>query len=244
MGWKGHVYQIPGGMLYRKMYCKSCGTRLKIKKHTRLIKKGDKDFDIRMGMPGPINIGMSSYDSATYTYWCPSCRTEITYEEQRYVAKEQKRTNSRILRSPFSGNDNMFATQTKAKYARRPYYIILLLLLPVAAVLAKIIGQLYQNPNAETAAFISFIIMLAACLYNVIIKPPVFLNFYGTRLHVRDKYNVEFDIYSLTADDFLFKQNAIEKRKNIGHLRIRNSDYKFVGIENFAELVAYVKENF
>ena len=138
----------------------------------------------------------------------------------------------------------MFATQTKAKYARRPFYLILLLLVPVAAVLAKIIGQLYQNPNAETATFIGCIILLAACLYNVIIRPPVFLNFYGTRLHVRDKFNVEFDIYSLTADDFHFKQNAIEKRKNIGHLRIRNSDYKFVGIENFAELVAYVKENF
>ena len=121
MGWKGHVYQIPSGMLYRRMYCKSCGTRLKIKKHTRLIKKGDKDFDIRMGMPGPINIGMSSYDSATYTYWCPSCRTEITYEEQCYVAKEQKRTKNMILRNHFSENDNMFATQTKPKYARRPF---------------------------------------------------------------------------------------------------------------------------
>ena len=72
-------------------------------------------------------IGMSSYDFVTYTYQCPSCRTEITYEEQCYVAKEQKRTNSRILRNPFSGIDNMFATQTKPKYARRPLYLILLL---------------------------------------------------------------------------------------------------------------------
>ena len=243
MGWKGYRSSIAAGMRTKIMHCKNCGTKLNIKKNVRHIRKGEKEFS--MHMPGVgWAVGMSSYDSATYTYWCPSCRSEITYEEQRYVAKEQKRTNSRILRSPFSGNDNMFATQTKPKYARRPFYLILLLLVPVAAVLAKIIGQLYQNPNAETAAFISFIIMLAACLYNVIIKPPVFLNFYGTRLHVRDKYNMEFDIYSLTADDFLFKQNAIEKRKNIGHLRIRNSDYKFVGIENFAELVAYVKENF
>lgn len=243
MGWKGYRTSIASGMRTEKMYCKNCGTKLNIKKNVRRIRKGEKEFSSHMPGVGWA-IGMSSYDFVTYTYQCPSCRSEITYEEQCYVAKEQKRTKSIILRNPFSGNNNMFATQTKAKYARRPYYIIFLLLLPVAAVLAKIIGQLYQNSGAGTAAFISCIILLAACLYNVIIRPPVFLNFYGTRLHVRDKFNVEFDIYSLTADDFLFKQNAIEKRKNIGHLRIRNSDYKFVGIENFAELVEYVKENF
>ena len=241
MGWKGTMTTIPVGMKTRKMYCKNCGERLKVKKNTRLVKKRDKDFYDRNGI-NRLAIGMTSFDRTTYIYRCTVCRSEITYSEQCYVEKEQKRTNSRILHAPLT-NYHTFSTQTIPKYYRRPFYFIMLLLLPISAVISAIVGR-YVDGSYGFGMFLTCLLLLVFWHHNVKLLPPMYLQFIGTRLHVRDKYNVEFDIYALTKDDFLFKQNAIQKRKNIGHLQIRNSDYKFVGIGNYDELVRYINENF
>lgn len=95
MGWRGVKGEIDAGMLFRKMYCKNCGTRLKIKKNSKIINKGDKGYTNRG--PGGSAIGMSSYYSITYTYCCPNCGLEITYDEQCIVAKKQKKLKKKIL---------------------------------------------------------------------------------------------------------------------------------------------------
>lgn len=40
---------------------------------------------------------MTSYSMNTYTYLCPKCGLEITYDEQVKIAKIQKKLNSKIL---------------------------------------------------------------------------------------------------------------------------------------------------
>lgn len=40
MGWRGYESEIDLGMLFRKMYCHKCGTRLKRKKITAIYHKG------------------------------------------------------------------------------------------------------------------------------------------------------------------------------------------------------------
>lgn len=39
MGWRGYKGTIDVGMIFKKMYCKNCGTKLKIKKNTEIVKK-------------------------------------------------------------------------------------------------------------------------------------------------------------------------------------------------------------
>ncbi len=68
------------------MYCKNCGTRLKIKKNSEIINKGEKGYSNRIA--GRSAIGLSSYYSVTYKFFCPNWRLEITYEEQRIIVKK------------------------------------------------------------------------------------------------------------------------------------------------------------
>lgn len=51
-------------------------------------------FPIRGGM---YNIGMSSYQQATYIYECPNCHSEITYAAQCVVAEKQKKLKKKII---------------------------------------------------------------------------------------------------------------------------------------------------
>lgn len=95
MGWTGTSGEIDPGMIFRKMYCKNCGTRLKIKKNVTVVKKGDKGFSYHIGHGWAI--GMSAYNSISYTYKCPKCHHEITYDEQCIVAKEQRKQKKKIL---------------------------------------------------------------------------------------------------------------------------------------------------
>jgi RNase P subunit RPR2 len=44
MGWRGYKGTIDVGMLFKKMFCQNCGTRLRIKKNSQIINKGDKEL--------------------------------------------------------------------------------------------------------------------------------------------------------------------------------------------------------
>lgn len=96
LGWRGYKETIDVGMIFKKMYCKKCGTKLKIKKNKIIVKKGDEDYSSRM--PGKGNaLGMSSYYDATYVYYCPNYGLETTYDEQCILAKKQKLLKKKIL---------------------------------------------------------------------------------------------------------------------------------------------------
>ena len=84
------------GMLFKKMYCQHCGTKLEIKKLTKIVYRGDKEFSSRMA-GGMYNIGMTSYQHATYIYKCPNCHSEITYHAQCVVAEKQKKLKKKII---------------------------------------------------------------------------------------------------------------------------------------------------
>ena len=92
MGWRGFTGEIAVGMLFKKMYCKKCGTRLIVKKNTEIVTKDDEGFTNRGW------IGMSSYSSVSYVYLCPNCNSETTYDEQCYIAKIQKVLKTKILK--------------------------------------------------------------------------------------------------------------------------------------------------
>ena len=82
---------MPFGMLYKRMHCNCCGTRLKIKKHKRTISKRDEDYWKYWKRSSDSIIEPRSYVFVCYTYECPCCGSETTYDEQLDIRFAQKR---------------------------------------------------------------------------------------------------------------------------------------------------------
>lgn len=89
MGLTGYRIQIDLGILFRKMYCCKCGERLKKHSISRIIKKGDYDFDTQL-VGQKTSIGMDKIKETTYIYKCNSCCYTIDYDYQKRIAKKQK----------------------------------------------------------------------------------------------------------------------------------------------------------
>ena len=88
--------EIKVGMLFRRMYCCKCGTKLKRRSTSRLINKGEVGYD-----EDPL-WGMHWYTSGSqvttrYVYICPNCKQVTTYDEQCKIAKKQKQAKTKIL---------------------------------------------------------------------------------------------------------------------------------------------------
>ena len=96
MGWHGYHGEFYIGMFFRKMYCSSCGTKLKIKKKSEIMHKGDPNY-LSTYHTTFLPIGMSSYTNDEFVYSCPSCAKETSYVEQRNIAKVQKVLGRKIL---------------------------------------------------------------------------------------------------------------------------------------------------
>ncbi len=88
-------YEMPLGMLVRRMYCAGCGTRL-VRKQVRKQYQRDEDGFRNTLSTGSI-INVRSCTTVTYVYRCPNCHRETSYEEQVKVAKKQARTGRKIL---------------------------------------------------------------------------------------------------------------------------------------------------
>ena len=88
-------YSIPVGMLWKKMYCFRCGTMLNKKKKVDTYQRGEPGFQTVL-VGGRINLS-SSFSHATYTYVCPNCCSEISYDDQLDVESAQKELGKKIL---------------------------------------------------------------------------------------------------------------------------------------------------
>ena len=86
---------IDTGMLFRKMYCSSCGTQLRRKKIKNVYRRGEPGFRNLTSIGGTINF--FTYTTVEYIYRCPQCGKEISYSDQKELAKEQKKRNQWIL---------------------------------------------------------------------------------------------------------------------------------------------------
>lgn len=67
MGWKGYESTISLGMIFKKMYCKKCGSILKKKKIGTIYKKGEPNYS--NDILGQATIGMDRIERAYYIYY-------------------------------------------------------------------------------------------------------------------------------------------------------------------------------
>ena len=106
MGWQGSETTMPAGMLFAKMYCYKCASKLFKEEISRIFEKGEKGFAPQVlhktmfglgGIRMHGTIGMDEIKKSTYVYKCELCNYLITYEEQQKISKLQKELNKTIL---------------------------------------------------------------------------------------------------------------------------------------------------
>lgn len=138
-------------------------------------------------------------------------------------------------------NEAKFQTETLPKYYLQRLCKTFLL---VGIVFAAAAGLYLQNVSLAIMVFVLTIFCLVFLLLVMKNRPPVALTFSGTHLHIRNMDYREYDLDTLSVADFLFKQNAAEKKANVGRLRLRGTAYEFCGVQNFDQLVEYVNTHF
>lgn len=111
-----HVH-IPWGMLFRKMYCHCCGTKLKRNRDMKKFLLDDKWFKrktVWVGEPFTARYveNGSKYVEAKYGYRCPSCGNRTSYEHQKEIAKIQKREGKKIVPYAFGTDYEVVLTES------------------------------------------------------------------------------------------------------------------------------------
>lgn len=94
----GYSVEINFGMLFRRMYCSRCGTKLKRQSYSSEHRKGELGYEKHFRP----RISVSSLETqiiVRYDYVCPYCKRVTTYEQQCLIAKKQKKAKTRILDS-------------------------------------------------------------------------------------------------------------------------------------------------
>ena len=87
-------YSLELGMLTKKMYCSHCGKPLIKKEVSNTYKRGEPGF--KAFLCGRI-VSVFSYTEVKYTYFCPACRNEISYDDQIEVERAQKKLGRKIV---------------------------------------------------------------------------------------------------------------------------------------------------
>ena len=91
---KNKSTSIPVAMLTKKFYCHKCGERLRRNPKTRIVKRGDPDYNKyavdEIHPSGDIEV-------TEYNFQCPSCGNIIEYGEQCVIATIQKLLDKNVL---------------------------------------------------------------------------------------------------------------------------------------------------
>ena len=89
--------------------------------------------------------------------------------------------------------------------------------------------------------------VLLCCIIMVIMGSKTKWNmiFSGTSLTITNMAtNKQYYLRNLKHSDFIFKQSKTQKAKNCAHLKIIGSSAVFNDVQHFAELKAYIDQNF
>ena len=90
-------------------------------------------------------------------------------------------------------------------------------------------------------------IVLICCIIMVLTVSRVKweMDFSGTCLIITNMAtNQQYELCDLKHSDFVFSQSKAQKAKNCAHLKIVGSSAVFNDVQHFAELKAYIDQNF
>lgn len=137
--------------------------------------------------------------------------------------------------------DEKFVTRTSPK----SNFIYLSVISFVLAVLFSI--AYYLLPQIRFTVFLLGALLCLCCLGTGVMLafgPPVTLRFVKDELYISDSNGKEYNVYAVPASDFVFMQTPLEKKYNIGSLRIKHTVFWMFGVKNFQETKQYVYDHF
>ncbi len=140
--------------------------------------------------------------------------------------------------------NNTFVTETDPKYALLHYnksLIITFLVLSFVACFSLFIGW-------QTFAFIEAIIIVGCffVFYQNKQKGHYWkLSFEAGTLTITNKTTFEtFNVYDVSASDFIITQSKREKKMNYCTLKIKRTVLELGGVKNCLQMKAYIQENY
>lgn len=138
-------------------------------------------------------------------------------------------------------DEKVFVTQTVPKSSWAYFGVITVLL---AAAFA---AAYYLLPQFGNYIFIAGALVCISFLGTGLILasgPPVRLRFKNDDLYILDSSGKEYHVYAVPASDFVFMQTPLEKKYDIGCLRIKHTVFWMLGVQNVQETKRYIDENF
>lgn len=77
------------GMLFKKMYCNVCGTKLKINKIKEIVTPEGNHYQQLPVCGAKVTTKLEPYIQISYNYYCNVCDTYIDYDAQLKINKKK-----------------------------------------------------------------------------------------------------------------------------------------------------------
>ena len=97
---KTEIIVMPRVMKKRIFYCPACAERLYLSPRTKILERGDPDYQKYSRVRGKRIIGkieLTEYDFRCMSAECVACDKPISYEEQCVIEEIQKRVGANVL---------------------------------------------------------------------------------------------------------------------------------------------------
>ena len=136
---------------------------------------------------------------------------------------------------------NQFTTQTDPK-SNLIYCTVLAVCIGLVAAVAW-----FLLPQFQTYVFLGGATLVLSSLGTGVLlatSVPVKLCFEGDELNIHNTNGQVHNVYAVSAGHFVFMQTPLEKKYDIGCLRIKGTAFWMFGVKDFAKTRAYVSENF
>lgn len=137
--------------------------------------------------------------------------------------------------------DNKFVTQTAPK-ANIAYCAVFALLFFVMFAIAYLL-----LPQFGTYIFLGGALVCLTFLgvgFMLASSPPVMLRFKNDELLIADSNGKEYQVYAVPASDFVFIQTPLEKKFNIGCMRVKHTAFFMFGVKNISGTKEYIQIHF
>ena len=99
---------------------------------------------------------------------------------------------------------------------------------------------------AAPALFIFFITLLCDLFIYFALRRQknIPMHFYGNVLHIFHLDGLEYIIEGVPSLVFRFYQNPLERKYNVGRIKIKGTQFYLYGVQNYEETCRYIRKSF
>lgn len=89
-----------------------------------------------------------------------------------------------------------------------------------------------------------FLLMVPVMMLSFSRQRGIPLHFYGNQLQIFHLDGLTYTFQNVPLRVFQFRQNALERKRNVGRIKIKGSQFYLYGVQNFDETRRYIQQNF